>query len=42
MGCDDRTVKTALRVSFCADNTEADVDALLDGLREGLRTLGRI
>ena len=33
MGCDDLTIRTALRVSFCADNTPEDVDALLDGLR---------
>ncbi len=42
MGCDGRTVKTALRVSFCADNTPQDVDALLDGLREGLAALRHI
>ena len=28
MGCADLTVRTALRVSFCADNTAEDVDAL--------------
>ena len=32
MGCDGKAVATALRVSFCADNDEADVDALLDAL----------
>ena len=32
----------ALRVSFCADNTPEDVDALLDGLRAGLRELQHI
>ena len=32
MGCADLTVRTALRVSFCADNTAEDVDALLDGV----------
>ena len=42
MGCDERTIHTALRVSFCADNTDADVDALLDGLRNGLHTLQHI
>ena len=36
MGCADLTVRTALRVSFCADNTAEDVDALLAGLRDGL------
>lgn len=42
MGCDDLTIRTALRVSFCADNTPEDVDALLDGLRAGLRELQHI
>lgn len=42
MGRDDRAIRTALRVSFCADNTEADVDALLDALRSGLKELQHI
>lgn len=42
MGCPDKIVKTALRVSLCADNTPEDVDALLAGLREGLATLRHI
>ena len=42
MGCDDLTIRTALRVSFCADNTPEDVNALLDGLRAGLRELQHI
>ena len=42
MGLDDAAVKTALRVSFCADNTAGDVDALLDGLRSGLQELQHI
>lgn len=42
MGCDDLTIRTALRVSFCADNTPEDVQALLDGLRDGLRELQHI
>ena len=42
MGCDDLTVRTALRVSFCADNTAEDVEALLAGLRDGLRELQHI
>lgn len=42
MGCDERTIHTALRVSFCADNTEEDVDALLDGLKNGLQSLQHI
>lgn len=42
MGCADLTVRTALRVSFCADNTADDVDALLAGLRDGLQELQHI
>ena len=42
MGCDERIIHTALRVSFCADNTDEDVDALLDGLKNGLQSLQHI
>lgn len=42
MGCDERTIHTALRVSFCAENTPEDVDALLDGLYNGLQSLQHI
>ena len=42
MGCDGRAVATALRVSFCAGNDEADVDALLAALASGLRDLQHI
>jgi len=42
MGYADLTVRTALRVSFCADNTAEDVDALLAGLRDGLQELQHI
>ena len=42
MGCPERIIQTALRVSFCADNTPEDVDALLDGLRNGLLSLQHI
>lgn len=42
MGCDERIIHTALRVSFCADNTGEDVDALLDGLKNGLQSLQHI
>ena len=42
MGCADLTVRTALRVSFCADNTAEDVDALLAGVRDGLKELQHI
>ena len=36
MGCADLTVRTALRVSFCADNTAEDVDALVELISEVL------
>ena len=42
MGCDDLIIRTALRVSLCADNTPEDVQALLEGLRDGLRELQHI
>ena len=42
MGCDARAVATALRVSFCADNDEGDVAALLAALRDGLAELQHI
>lgn len=42
MGLDDRAVDTALRVSFCAGNTPEDVDALLNALEDGLRSLQHI
>ena len=42
MGLDARRIDTALRVSFCAENTEADVDALLNGLEQGLKTLAQL
>ena len=42
MGCPDRIIQTALRASFCAGNTFEDVDALLDGLRNGLLSLQHI
>ena len=42
MGCDDRIIQTALRVSFCDENTDEDVDALLDGLYNGLQSLQHI
>lgn len=42
MGCSDLTVRTALRVSLCADNTAEDVDALLAGVRDGLKELQHI
>lgn len=39
MGCDENTIDTAIRVSFCANNTPEDVDALLAGLKSGLAEL---
>lgn len=42
MGCTPLAIATALRVSFCADNTPEDVDALLEGLRGGLAELQHI
>lgn len=42
MRAPELTVRTALRVSFCGENTAEDVDALLDGLRDGLRGLQHI
>ncbi len=39
MGLPAGRIDTALRVSFCADNTAADVDALLEGLEAGLKSL---
>ena len=42
MGLEPRRIDTALRVSFCAENTEADVDALLNGLEQGLKTLAQL
>ena len=42
MGCSDLTVRTALRVSLCTDNTAEDVDALLAGVRDGLKELQHI
>ena len=42
MGCSDLTVRTALRVSLCADNTAEDVDALLAGVKDGLKELQHI
>ena len=42
MGLPARRIDTAIRASFCAENTEADVDALLNGLEDGLKSLTRI
>lgn len=37
-----KRIDTALRVSFCAENTVADVDALILALQEGIQTLSKI
>lgn len=42
MGLDSRRVNTAIRVSFCGDNTEEDVDAFLNGLEDGMKVLQRL
>ena len=42
MGLEPRRIVTAIRASFCADNTPEDVDALLEGLKTGLAALSRI
>ena len=41
-GLTERQADCTLRVSFCPENTEAEVDALLDALAGGLATLVRI
>ena len=42
MGLESRRVDTAIRVSFCGDNTEEDVDAFLNALEDGMKTLQRL
>ena len=42
MGLSARAIDTALRISLCADNTEQDVDELLNGLADGLARLARL
>lgn len=41
-GCTEREVDCSLRVSLCPDNTRADIDALIEGLSDGLDRLIRI
>lgn len=41
MGLSEREVDAALRISFCYENTETDVQALCDGLHEAVLTLQR-
>ncbi len=42
MGRDPLAIDTAIRVSFCADNTPEDVDAFLNRFEDGLKHLQRI
>ncbi len=42
MGRDPLAIDTAIRVSFCADNTSEDVDAFLNAFEDGMKHLQRI
>ena len=42
MGLEKRRIDTAIRVSFCADNNEEDVDAFLNAFEDGMKTLQRL
>ena len=42
MGKDPLAIDTAIRVSFCADNTPEDVDAFLDRFEDGMKHLQKI
>ena len=42
MGRDPLAIDTAIRVSFCADNTPEDVDAFLNRFEDGMKHLQRI
>ena len=39
MGLDNERIDSALRISFCAENTEEDVDTLLDALHKAVQQL---
>ncbi len=41
MGKSTREIDTALRISLCAENTAKDIDAFLNRLEDGLKTLQR-
>ncbi|MBO5899080.1 MAG: cysteine desulfurase, partial [Clostridia bacterium] len=41
-GCSEREVDCSLRVSLCPENTREDIDALIEGLSDGLNRLIRI
>ena len=42
MGREPLAIDTAIRVSFCADNTPEDVDAFLNAFEDGMKHLQRI
>ena len=42
MGKDPLSIDTAIRVSFCGDNTSEDVDAFLNRFEDGMKHLQRI
>ena len=42
MGKDPLSIDTAIRVSFCGDNTPEDVDAFLNRFEDGMKSLQRI
>ena len=42
MGLDPLSIDTAIRVSFCADNTPEDVDAFLTRFEDGMKGLQKI
>ena len=41
-GCSEQEIDCSLRVSLCPDNTKEDIDALIDGLSDGLGRLIRM
>lgn len=41
MGLDKNTADSAIRISFCDANTNEDVDALVEALKDGLNTLAK-
>lgn len=42
LGLSDLAIDTAIRVSFSADNTKQDIDALVDAVKEGINTLQKL
>ena len=41
MGLSDDRIDSSIRISFSKYNTKADIDALIQGLESGLKTLQR-